>query len=436
MLQVPRAPRTHAQAAPRHSAPRTASPRPPRASPASLFLRLDLLEAEGVKFACGVDVGGGVPVSELKAQHDALLLAVGSTTPNDLKIPGRSLEGVRAHTSARLRAPGSRRGRCWSWGRVAVAVAARVAVLLSRWASSLRLPPQLCSSQPPRPPRSTPAPAPLRPAPLSCAQVHFAMEFLRRNQYALFTDREGALKSHWTGEKIDAKGKHVVVIGGGDTGTDCIGTSLRMHCQSLTNFELFPRPPDARGPQNPWPAWPRIYRTDYGHEEAAHLQGADPRCGARGKVQDPARQPRHQPHAPHLPAPHLLANPIPRAREYSILSKEFLGDEHGKLRAIKTVNIRVEAGRLVELEGSEKEWPCDLVILAMGFKSPEATIAQQLSLELDARSNYKAQYGQYATSADGVFAAGDCRRGQARAAARSRGPQRALRGPCALEQPC
>lgn len=113
-----------------------------------------------------------------------------------------------------------------------------------------------------------------------------------------------------------------------------------------------------------------------------------------------------------------------------------MGDEHGKLRAIKTVNIRVEAGRLVELEGSEKEWPCDLVILAMGFKSPEATIAQQLSLELDARSNYKAQYGQYATSADGVFAAGDCRRGQARAAARSRGPQRALRGPCALDQPC
>ncbi|KAG8461198.1 hypothetical protein KFE25_002387 [Diacronema lutheri] len=259
--------------------------------------RLDLLEAEGIRFKCGVEVGVDLPVKELKSQYDALLLTVGSTLPNDLKIPGRELEGV-----------------------------------------------------------------------------HFAMEFLRKNQYALFTDRQGKLKSHWTGEKIDAKGKNVIVIGGGDTGTDCIGTSLRMHCKSLVNFELFPRPPDSRAPQNPWPAWPRIYRTDYGHEEAAHVQGSDP-------------------------------------REYSILSKGFHGKD-GKLTSIKTVNIRVESGRLVEIDGSEKEWPCDLVILAMGFKSPEAAIAEQLSLELDGRANFKAKYGEYATSVDGVFAAGDCRRGQ------------------------
>jgi NADPH-dependent glutamate synthase beta subunit-like oxidoreductase len=269
-----------------------------------------------VQFKCGVEVGVDVSAKDLKASHDALLLTVGSTTPNDLKIPGRELQGV-----------------------------------------------------------------------------HYAMEFLRKNQYALFTDREGKLKSHWTGEKIDAKGKNVIVIGGGDTGTDCIGTSMRMHCKSLVNFELFPRPPNARAPQNPWPAWPRIYRTDYGHEEAAHVHGADP-------------------------------------REFSILSKSFVGAD-GKLTAIKTVNIRVEAGRLVEIEGSEKEWPCDLVILAMGFKSPEATIPEQLSLDLDTRSNVKAAYGQYQTSLDGVFAAGDCRRGQVRATSgrRAQSSERCERAP-------
>ena len=175
---------------------------------------------------------------------------------------------------------------------------------------------------------------------------------------------------------LNAEGKRVIVIGGGDTGTDCIGTSLRHGCETLTNFELFPQPPDTRAEGNPWPAWPRIYRTDYGHEEAAHRYGED-------------------------------------QRRYSILSKEFVGDESGKVKAVKTTQISVGAdGRFEEVAGTEKEWPADLVVLAMGFRHPEATISETLKLEADARNNVKANTADYRTSSRGVFAAGDCRRGQ------------------------
>ena len=184
------------------------------------------------------------------------------------------------------------------------------------------------------------------------------------------------LTSKYSGDFIDAANKNVVVIGGGDTGTDCIGTSLRHGCETLTNFELFPQPPDTRAEGNPWPAWPRIYRTDYGHEEAAHRYGED-------------------------------------QRRYSILSKEFVGDESGKVKAVKTTQISVGAdGRFEEVAGTEKEWPADLVVLAMGFRHPEATISETLKLEADARNNVKANTADYRTSSRGVFAAGDCRRGQ------------------------
>ena len=150
----------------------------------------------------------------------------------------------------------------------------------------------------------------------------------------------------------------------------------RHGCASLTNFELFPRPPDERASANPWPLWPRILRTDYGHEEAAYQFGSDPRA-------------------------------------YSILSREFLGDEHGKLRAVKTVQVAVGPdGNFEEVEGSEKEWQADLVILAMGFRHPEPTVPEALRVALDGRNNCMANTSDYKTSVDGVFAAGDCRRGQ------------------------
>lgn len=203
--------------------------------------------------------------------------------------------------------------------------------------------------------------------------VHFAMEFLTANTSSL-------LDSHLEDKKyISAKGKRVVVIGGGDTGCDCIGTSLRHGCTKLVNFELLDRPPDSRAPNNPWPQWPRIFRSDYGHEEAEAKFGSDPRT-------------------------------------YNILSKEFIDDGRGNVAGIRTVRVQwsFENGKMnmVEIPGSEEVIEADLVLLAMGFLGPEHYVSEILGIETDPRSNYKADHGQFATSVKGVFAAGDCRRGQ------------------------
>jgi glutamate synthase (NADPH/NADH) small chain len=204
--------------------------------------------------------------------------------------------------------------------------------------------------------------------------VHFAMEFLLKNTKSLMDSKleDGAY--------ISAKGKRVVVIGGGDTGTDCIGTSIRHGCTSLVNFELLPRPPADRAPDNPWPEWPVIFRVDYGHQEASAKFGKDP-------------------------------------REFLVLTKRFLDDGNGNVSGVETVRVewtKDADGRwqMSEVPGSEETFEADLVFLAMGFLGPEDTLAEQLGLERDPRSNFKADYGKYATSTKGVFAAGDCRRGQ------------------------
>ena len=199
--------------------------------------------------------------------------------------------------------------------------------------------------------------------------VHFAMDFLSANTKSLL---DSDLQD---GNHISAKNKDVIVIGGGDTGTDCIGTSLRHGCKSLVNFELFPKPPESRDPNNPWPAWPKIFRVDYGHEEAAEVQGEDPRV-------------------------------------YSVSSLCFLGNEQGELTGVRTVEVEMRDGTFENVPGSEKDWPADLVFLAMGFLGPEHTASDALGLDYDERSNYKAEYGQYKTNVDNVFVAGDCRRGQ------------------------
>jgi glutamate synthase (NADPH) small chain len=199
--------------------------------------------------------------------------------------------------------------------------------------------------------------------------VHFAMDFLTANTKSLLdSNRED-------GRYISAKDKNVIVIGGGDTGTDCIGTSLRHGCKSLVNFELFPKPPEDRAANNPWPTWPRIFRVDYGHQEAEHMQGKDPRV-------------------------------------YSISSLHFIGDDEGNLTGVRTVDVQMVDGQFRNIEGSERDWPADLVLLAMGFLGPEHAVSDPLAVEYDERSNYLAGYGTYTTSVDGVFAAGDCRRGQ------------------------
>ncbi|MCW8924181.1 MAG: FAD-dependent oxidoreductase, partial [Gammaproteobacteria bacterium] len=201
-----------------------------------------------------------------------------------------------------------------------------------------------------------------------------AMDFLTANTKSLL---DSNLED---GNYISAKDKKVIVIGGGDTGTDCIGTSIRHGCASIENFELLPQPPAERAEDNPWPQWPLIYRVDYGHEEGKQRFGRDP-------------------------------------RDYCVLTKEFVGDDDGNVTGVKTVEVKwskSDDGRwnMEEVAGSEKIWDADLVMLSMGFTGPEQYVSDALGVEYDERSNYRAEYGLYKTSVEGVYTAGDCRRGQ------------------------
>jgi len=196
--------------------------------------------------------------------------------------------------------------------------------------------------------------------------IHLAMEFLHKNTKSLL---DSNLED---GNYLSAKDKNVIVIGGGDTGTDCIGTSLRHGCKSLVNFEIMPKPPVDRAEDNPWPLWPKIYRVDYGHEEASEKFGQDPRV-------------------------------------YSISGKEFVRDDEGNLLGINTVEVDQN---FKEVPGTIEFWEADLILLSMGFLGPEHYVSEPLDLELDGRSNYKAEYKDFQTSKAKVFAAGDCRRGQ------------------------
>jgi len=203
--------------------------------------------------------------------------------------------------------------------------------------------------------------------------VHFAMDFLTASTQSVLRDAPDQTP-------ISARGKDVVVIGGGDTGTDCVGTSMRQGCRSLQQIEIMAMPPMDRAPDNPWPEWPKVYKMDYGQEEAAAKFGADPRV-------------------------------------YLTTVKKFTGDGAGNLTGVVTVQISWEKndkGQFIPVEkpGSEKEHPAQLVLLAMGFLGPEQGLLKDLKVEVDARSNVKADYGKYATSVPGVFAAGDARRGQ------------------------
>jgi NAD(P)H-dependent glutamate synthase small subunit len=196
--------------------------------------------------------------------------------------------------------------------------------------------------------------------------VHLAMEFLTANTKSLL---DSNLEN---GHYISAKDKNVIVIGGGDTGTDCIGTSLRHGCKSLVNFELLPQPPETRSEDNPWPLWPKIFRVDYGHAESANRFGKDP-------------------------------------REYSVLSKSFLRSDDGTLKGVVTVDVD---HNLKEIPGSERTFEADLVLLSMGFLQPEHYINEALNLDIDARGNFTADNVNFRTSVAKVYAAADCRRGQ------------------------
>ncbi len=256
--------------------------------------RLNILEAEGVKFVCNTEIGKDLPAEDLLRDFDAVVLCTGATKPRDLPIEGRQLKGI-----------------------------------------------------------------------------HFAMDFLTANTQAVLDQTEPA---------ITAQGKDVVIIGGGDTGTDCVGTSIRHGCNGLVQLEILPQPPEERAPNNPWPEYPKVYKMDYGQEEAAAKFGGDPRA-------------------------------------YLRTATHFEGDEQGNVKAVHTVEVqweRNEQGQFIpkQIPGTEKIIPAQLVLLAMGFLGPEQPLLDAMGLDRDVRSNIKSEYGRYTTSIPKVFAAGDCRRGQ------------------------
>jgi glutamate synthase (NADPH/NADH) small chain len=306
--------------------------------------RIDLLAAEGVEFVTCAHVGRetdfppghmtqimlqrGSPVkfidpNRLLDENDALLLATGATRPFDptARCPGRNFEGI-----------------------------------------------------------------------------YFAMDFLTRNTKALldggkrcqepFPPIDGSRQTQKekvpdTFSIISAKDLNVVVIGGGDTGADCIGTAIRHGCKSVVNFEVLYRPPNVRPPDNPWPEWPRVYRVDYSHAEAEARFGDDP-------------------------------------RQYKVLTKGFTANARGHVKGVKTVQVDWSkpdgAAPFSEVPGSEKVWPADLVLLATGFVGPELDVAEMLGVATQRpRGNwetFQAEHGRFATNVPRVFAAGDCRRGQ------------------------
>ncbi len=254
--------------------------------------RVAWMEAEGVAFHTGVDVGRDLSADDLCGDFDAVCLCVGAKQPRDLNVPGRKAQGV-----------------------------------------------------------------------------HFAVDYLSRATQSLLEGKPSA----------EAAGLDVLVVGGGDTGNDCVGTSIRQGCKSVTQLEMMPCPPLERAQTNPWPQWPRVKKTDYGQEEAAAKFGADPRV-------------------------------------FETTVQELLSDESGALRAAVTVQLQAKpdpkTGRtnLVPIPGTETELPCQLLLIAAGFLGPEGYVAQAFGLETDSRGNLKTE--DYATAHTGLFACGDARRGQ------------------------
>ena len=259
--------------------------------------RIRLLQQEGVTFINNIEVGKDYDAKQLIAEHDAVVLATGSTRPRDLPIEGRASKGI-----------------------------------------------------------------------------YPAMQYLTGNTKQILTPSQSCATY------VSAKGKDVLVIGGGDTGTDCVATALRQGAKSVNQLEIMSCPPPNRAEENPWPQYPNVWKQDYGQEEAEALFGDDP-------------------------------------RRYCIATKKFVADKHGAVKEVHTVGIewvKDEDGRgsCREIPGSEKVWPAQLVLLAMGFLGPEEQLLQQMGIEQDGRSNINAAYGDYKTNIESVFAAGDARRGQ------------------------
>ena len=260
--------------------------------------KIKVMEAEGIVFKTGVDVGKDIKAEKLLKEYDRVVLACGASNPRDISVPGRDAKGI-----------------------------------------------------------------------------YFAVDFLKANTKSL-------LDSDFEDKKyVDTKGKNVVIIGGGDTGNDCVGTSIRHGCKSVTQIEMMPKAPDTRSASNPWPEWPKICKTDYGQEEAIAVFGHDPRI-------------------------------------YESTVKEFVKDKNGSLKAVKIVKLSWEkdpaCGRMKmsEVPGSEQTLPAEIVLIAAGFLGSQKYVTDAFHVDINERSNVKTGAGAYETSVKNVFTAGDMHRGQ------------------------
>lgn len=260
--------------------------------------KIKVMEAEGIVFKTGVDVGKDIKAEKLLKEYDRVVLACGASNPSDISVPGRDAKGI-----------------------------------------------------------------------------YFAVDFLKANTKSL-------LDSDFEDKKyVDTKGKNVVIIGGGDTGNDCVGTSIRHGCKSVTQIEMMPKAPDTRSASNPWPEWPKICKTDYGQEEAIAVFGHDPRI-------------------------------------YESTVKEFVKDKNGSLKAVKIVKLSWEkdpaSGRMKmsEVPGSEQTLPAEIVLIAAGFLGSQKYVTDAFHVDINERSNVKTGAGAYETSVKNVFTAGDMHRGQ------------------------
>ena len=260
--------------------------------------KIKVMEAEGVTFVTGADVGKEIKADKLLKDFDRVILACGASNPRDLNVPGRDAKGI-----------------------------------------------------------------------------YFAVDFLKANTKSLL---DSGFKD---GKSVNVRDKNVVIIGGGDTGNDCVGTSIRHGCKSVTQIEMMPKAPDNRAENNPWPQWPKICKTDYGQEEAIALFGHDPRI-------------------------------------YESTVKEFVKDKNGNLKAVKIVKLRQEkdeaGGRMAmkEVEGSEQSLPAEIVLIAAGFLGSQKYVTDAFKVAVNQRTNVDTAPGGYETSVKNVFTAGDMHRGQ------------------------
>ncbi len=260
--------------------------------------KIKVMEAEGVTFVTGADVGKEIKADKLLKDFDRVILACGASNPRDLNVPGRDAKGI-----------------------------------------------------------------------------YFAVDFLKANTKSLL---DSGFKD---GKSVNVRDKNVVIIGGGDTGNDCVGTSIRHGCKSVTQIEMMPKAPDNRAENNPWPQWPKVCKTDYGQEEAIALFGHDPRI-------------------------------------YESTVKEFVKDKNGNLKAVKIVKLRQEkdeaGGRMAmkEVEGSEQSLPAEIVLIAAGFLGSQKYVTDAFKVAVNQRTNVDTAPGGYETSVKNVFTAGDMHRGQ------------------------